>query len=1006
MKKILFVILLMGISLLMAQSFGQNKVNAVVQDWSVLKTMHFDIYFLKGEDEFGKTAALMAEEIYYYLKADLKYPVLSRIPLIFYSTKSEFQVTNIIYPLLSEGVGGFTESLRNRVVVPFDGSYSNLEELLAHELTHAYINALDERVTNAIESLRPSAFPFWFSEGLPEFLSIGGEDEYNNMFILDMVVNDNLPGLDYIDGYLAYRLGESFLTYIANTYGRDKVSEYFYSLRTMTNLEEATKRVFGIKFSELESRWKYQLKRDYYPTVNSHKIPQEEYERRTNNKEDGSYFNFSPRFSPDGSRYAYFSDAGARYSIWLAGTHGIAKPRKILTGETTGKLEEFYFMRSNLSWFPDGKRLAFAAKTTEGDRIHILNVDKGKIEDTITIPNLRAIFELDVASDGQRIVMSAQQNMQTDIYIYNIENQDLQQLTNDSFYDAQPRFSPDGTRIVFSSERNEDPQSHRYGYFANYSMDIFEYRLPSSSLWQITNETYNCTQPMYLDSGNKIAFVSARNEITNLELIDSESNQIATISNVLAGIYNGDFSQDGNYMVVSNYFNGAWNIYFETNPIPNPQYQEFYAATPYNKEYDLLDRIDFTELDKYGKSDKSKPVRSRNPNASRESRRPFISGFEPVVPDTAQIAVNFSWDDRPQEASDNPPVIQKYRPRFALDTLWGGLAYSSSYGAIGSVEVGLSDLMGDHGIGISVGIADQIKKSNLVFSYLYLKRRTDLGFGVYNLYNEAYYLYYYQGESDYYRLRQRQSGFYALARYPFNRFARVEVENMLFDYEMHWDYLLDGNIETDNWDEDIDHVKTVAYAPRINLVYDNALYGSTGPLLGFKGILSTSKSFAKQDLDYFTNYIDLRSYTLFSKRYSLALRANAGISTGSDPDYFSLGGYYGVRALDYNLAGKKKVLTTVELRFPLLDYIAMAFPLPLSLGNIRGSAYVDAGAVWNDNSKFRGAIDGKLEDIKLGYGFGPRLNIGYFVLKLDVAWLTDFSKISKPQVYLSLSEDF
>ncbi len=60
--------------------------------------------------------------------------------------------------------------------------------------------------------------------------------------------------------------------------------------------------------------------------------------------------------------------------------------------------------------------------------------------------------------------------------------------------------------------------------------------------------------------------------------------------------------------------------------------------------------------------------------------------------------------------------------------------------------------------------------------------------------------------------------------------------------------------------------------------------------------------------------------------------------------------------------------------------------------------------MWDQNKHFRGVNDGLLEDIQLGYGFGPRLNVGYFVLKLDVAWLTNLSRISKPQVYLSLSE--
>ncbi len=1004
MKKLLIAILLLIQGLLFAQTFGQNKVNATVQDWSVLRTMHFDIYFPLGEDEFGKTAALMAEEIYYYIKNDLKYPVISRIPIIFYATHTEFQVTNIIYPLLSEGVGGFTESLRNRVVVPFDGSYSKLEELLTHELTHAYINALDNRVTNAIQALRPTAFPFWFSEGLPEFLSIGGEDEYNNMFILDMVVNDNLPKIDYIGGYLAYRLGESFLTYIADTYGREKVSEYFYSLRTMQSLEEATKRVFGIKFDELESRWHYQLKRDYFPAINTHKIPQEVYERRTDHKKDGSYFNFSPRFSPDGSRYAYFSNAGARYSIWLGSTHGISKPKKIITGEASGKIEEFYYMRSNLSWFPDGKSVAFSAKTSEGDRIHILNMDKRKIVRTLDIPQLRAIFEVDVSPDGRFLALSAQKKMQTDLYLYDLETEELTQLTDDSFYDAQPRFSPDGKRIAFSSQRDEIPGAKRYGYFANTSMDIFEYRLDEDILMQITKEPFDCTQPLYVDSGSKLAFVSARDEITNFEVLDFEAQQIAPLTHVLAGTFNGDISQDTNYLLISNYFDGAWDIFFGNSPLANLEYRSYPQATIYEQQYDLLDRVSFAELDRYGVLRK-KPLPKGNAR-SQDVRRPFFSGFEPTVPDTTLIASNFSWDSRPQESSENPPAIRKYRPRFALDTLWGGFAYSQAYGPVGSIELGLSDLMGDHGIGLSLGISDKLDETNLVMSYLYLKHRIDWGVGVYNFYDEAYFRQYTPEGSDYYRLRQRQTGLYALARYPFSRFSRLEFDSMAYQYEIYNDYLPHEELDAGNWFTNYYKSSDLAFAPGLSLVFDNALYGPTGPLLGLRGSYTLRKSFARKDLDYLTNYIDLRSYTLFSRRYSLALRANAAISTGSSPDRFALGGYYGVRALTHNLAGNRKVLTSAELRFPLLDYISIAFPLPLALSNIRGSAYVDMGAVWDKDEKFRGTVNGRLEDIKLGYGFGPRFNLGFFVLKLDVSWLTDLSKISKPLVYLSLTEDF
>ncbi len=46
----------------------------------------------------------------------------------------------------------------------------------------------------------------------------------------------------------------------------------------------------------------------------------ENFEQRTFHNKDGSYFNLAPRFSPNGSRYVYYSNTGGRYSIWLAGT--------------------------------------------------------------------------------------------------------------------------------------------------------------------------------------------------------------------------------------------------------------------------------------------------------------------------------------------------------------------------------------------------------------------------------------------------------------------------------------------------------------------------------------------------------------------------------------------------------------------------------------------------------------------------------------------------------------
>ncbi len=1008
MKRQLFVLALalLAISGLSGYYFGQNKVNSRPVDWSVIETMHFDVHYPKGNDDFGRMVALMAEDTYYYLKDGLQFPIGSRIPLVVYGSRAEFQATNIIYPVLSEGVGGFTESLKNRVALPFEGSYTKLEQVLTHELVHAYSNALEKGLPNAFSYLKQSYLPFWFSEGLPEFFAIGGEDNYNNMFVLDMVVNDNLGKLNYTDGYYAYRLGESFLTYIGETYGRDKVIDYFYAIKAMGTLDEATKKVFGMEFDDLESRWRYHLKRSYFPLVSTHKIPKEEYEQRTFNKVDGSYLNLAPRFSPDGRRYVYFSNRGARFSIWLSGLHGLSPAKRILVGETTSKHEEFYFFRSSLAWFPDNKTIAFVSKTPRDDTIYFFDVDTAKITGTVVLPEVESIYEIDVSADGKYMALSAQSNMQTDIYLYDIETQELRKLTDDRYHDAQPRFSPDGSKIAFSSERVRREENIRKGFFSDLFSAIFSIDLDTGTLFQHTFDDFNCSFPTWDGSGERLNFVSEQDKISNVETIDLISGTRSRVTNVLSGINAVDFSTDNEYVLLSAYFDGAFNIYFGNNPFSGLEETAHQAEEALDYQEDLFARIDISRLDYFGRR-KPRKIQRQNPRRFNDGNHPFFRTFEYAPEDSLQLFRDYSWDDKPDSVGVVPEP-RPYRTRFSLDTLWGGAAYSSAFGTIAQLELGFSDLMGNHAIGLDLSTNGDIEDSNFFLRYLYLKQRSDYGIGVYNLYDETIYRFIKPGPDDYYRQRQREQGLYLLYRYPFSKFFRTDLDMRLY----RWEYYLDSwqwnqFYTAGRWIEDDNPYEEMVVAPGITLVHDTALYGSTGPLIGMRSMYMLRKSFTSGDKsDFLTAYIDYRTYSLFSRRYSFATRLVGGLSTGNNPQRFNLGGYHGVRAYDGELSGEKKVMGSLELRYPFLDYIAMAFPIPLTIGGVRGSAFIDVGAVWDDNKTFRGIRDGRFEDIHMGYGFGPRINLGFIVLRFDVAWQTDLSVVSKPAYYISLTEDF
>ncbi|MCK4754559.1 MAG: biopolymer transporter Tol, partial [Calditrichia bacterium] len=108
----------------LAQGFGQNKVQYKDFDWRFIQSEHFDVYFYEGGYDIARFTAEVAESAYVALQHDFQYDLVERVSIITYKSHNDFQQTNVVYSFLSEGIGGVTELFKNRVVVPYEGSYS------------------------------------------------------------------------------------------------------------------------------------------------------------------------------------------------------------------------------------------------------------------------------------------------------------------------------------------------------------------------------------------------------------------------------------------------------------------------------------------------------------------------------------------------------------------------------------------------------------------------------------------------------------------------------------------------------------------------------------------------------------------------------------------------------------------------------------------------------------------------------------------------------------------
>src|SRR5688572_9968519 len=139
-----------------AQYFGRNKVEYHDFSFRTLRTEHFDIYYYPAEEQAVRDAARMAERWYARLSQVLEHQFSSRQPLILYGSHPEFSQTNVIAQFLDESIGGVTESVRRRIVLPFAPGLAETDHVLGHEIVHAF------QIDILAKQKRRMAMPLWF----------------------------------------------------------------------------------------------------------------------------------------------------------------------------------------------------------------------------------------------------------------------------------------------------------------------------------------------------------------------------------------------------------------------------------------------------------------------------------------------------------------------------------------------------------------------------------------------------------------------------------------------------------------------------------------------------------------------------------------------------------------------------------------------------------------------------------------------------------------------------
>jgi Tol biopolymer transport system component len=548
-------------------------------NWKTIESAHFLVHFHDGAERTAREFAKIAEEVYGPITKMYQHEPDSKVSLVIrdhddYSNGAAYFYDNKI------------ELWAPALDFELRGTHPWIRDVVSHEFTHIiqiqtamklgrtfpavyfqWLGYESERRTdvlygypNAIVSYPLSAFvvPAWFAEGVAQYnhpsFTYDYWDSHRDM-ILRMYMLDGNPlswsemavfGKSSLGNESSYNAGFSIVSYIAETYGSEKLKDISRALSSLprVTIDGAISTVLGISGEELYEQWK-SAKTAEYKSIGD-RIGPARVEGDLIEKE--GFGNSFPVFTPDGKKLAYVSNKGEDY-FGLS----LVYIRDLQTGSTT-KLE--LLLRSTLSFSPDGRYLyysklsrknGFWAKLYDLYRYDLTE----KSEERLTY-GLRA-WNPKVSADGKKLVFAYGSDGTLNVGVFEVDGRSVRQVTR--FVNGEqvftPQWSPDGKMIAF-------------GYSAADRQSVAVMN-EDGSAFKIVADGFDSRNPAFSSDGRSVIYSSAEGGIFNIYSQNLETGERSQLTNVLGGAFFPAVNGQGD-LAFSSYTSTGFKIALLKNP--------------------------------------------------------------------------------------------------------------------------------------------------------------------------------------------------------------------------------------------------------------------------------------------------------------------------------------------------------------------------------------------------------------------------------------------------------